>query len=87
MLTVPSTVAVAGLPSVANNLRIKCLAKHLSNNFGQHTILGRVNGTSYVPNFGGNYSNTTNAGAFYLNFNNNADNTNDNYCGRLALSV
>lgn len=47
----------------------------------------RVNGSGNVPNFGGNYSNTTNAGAFNLNFNNSATNTNTNYGGRLALSV
>nr|DAD87019.1 MAG TPA: hypothetical protein [Myoviridae sp. ctRRy11] len=38
-------------------------------------------------NFGGNRSNTTNAGAFNLNFNNSASNTNSNIGGRLALSV
>ena len=47
---------------------------------------GYVN-SGYVPNFGGNRTNTTNAGAFYVNFNNNADNTNSNRGGRLALSV
>ena len=43
--------------------------------------------SGYVPYFGGYRTNTSNAGAFYLNFNNNATNTNANRCSRLALSV
>lgn len=46
---------------------------------------GRVGGAGYVPAFGGNFGNTTNAGAFYLNFYGSADYAYDHYCGRLAF--
>lgn len=65
--------------SIKNKVLIKIL-------WATHSRDGYVN-SSYVPNFGGNRSNTTNAGAFYVNFNNSASNTNSNYGGRLALCV
>lgn len=36
---------------------------------------------SYLPNFGGNYSNGANAGVFYLNVTNSATNANANLGG------
>lgn len=65
--------------SIKNKVLIKIL-------WATHSRDGYVN-SGYVPNFGGNRSNTTNAGAFYVNFNNSASNANSNYGGRLALCV
>lgn len=53
-----------------------------------HTTLLCDNGnlyTSYCANFGSNWNNGDNAGAFQLNVNNAASNTNSNLGARLML--